>query len=131
MSAVSCGLGGNSVGLCWMLSHVWGWLVPSCSRMGSDGMTKLSFTGFSHPSSGLARVYSHGGWVCGGLGSELAYCHFCTILLDKLSYNTSPDLRSTQSLHCWMGEAEKSHCKGCGYRERQRIGVIFAFSLPH
>lgn len=89
------------------------------SRMGSAGMTKPFFIGFSHPSGRQARAYSHSRWAWLRLrASELAYCHSCTIFLGKLSHNTNSDLSSRQHHYCWMGEAAKSHCKVYGHRER-------------
>lgn len=101
------------------LSHIHGGgLTLSCFRMGSAGMTKLFFSGFSHPSSGLVRGYSHGGWVWLRLRLRTGILPFCPILLGKPSHNTSPHLRSWQRLHCWMGEVAKSHHKGYGDRNR-------------
>lgn len=132
MSAVSCGLGGKSVDIGWVLSHIWRWAGSKLVWMGSAGMTKLFFIDFLLTSGRPTGAYFHDGQTWQRLrlkSSLLLLLHH--VFLGKPSYNTKLDLRSRQRLYCWMGEATKSHCKVYGYRGKQRIGAIFAFSLPH
>ena len=61
MSAVSCGWGGKSVDIGWVLSHIWRWVGSKLVWMGSAGMTKLFFIGFLLTSSRLTEAYFHDG----------------------------------------------------------------------